>query len=241
MRPHYPWDDLPAGRNPVAKHRKTVERKDKAMQTSSRFIARVGAVAAMLGGALWAAKAFYDRNDAPPWPTDVTDTMFFVVLLLFLGGLAGLYARCRGRLHEWEALSSISFVAGFVGLVGSIAGHVTGMLEVGPSWSWGISWWMFVFGYFVMNLGLLFLGNSILQSRALPRGKALPVEIGALGILLILVEDPPNSPLGVYPSLALWMLYGLCWAALGYVLLGDRGELVAADTPEAEKAPLGAS
>ena len=201
------------------------------MQTPSKFVAQLGAVAAMLGGTLWAAKAFYDRNDAPPWPTDVTDTMFFVVLLLFLGGLAGLYARCRGRLGEWEALSSISFVAGFVGLVGSIAGHVTGMLEVGPSWSWGISWWMFVFGFFVMNLGLLFLGNSILQSRALPRGKALPVAIGALGILLIPVSDPANSPLGVYPSLALWMLYGLFWAALGLTLRSGEREVARRPAP----------
>ena len=211
------------------------------MQTSSKFIARLGAVAAMLGGVLWSAKAFHDRNDAPPWPTDVTDTLFFVMVLLFLGGLAGLYARCRGRLGEWEALSSVAFAAGFFGLVGSVAGHVTGTLEVGPAWWWAISWWMFVFGFFVVNLSLLFVGNSVVQSGALARGKALPVVIGALGILLILVGGPPDSPLGVYLALALWMVYGLCWAALGYVTLTDRGELGAVDTPEVEDAPLGAS
>lgn len=211
------------------------------MQPSSSLVVRAGGMAAMLGGILWSAKAFYDRNDAPPWPTDVTDSLYFVVLLLFLGGLVGLYARCRGRLGEWEALSFVAFGAGFVGLAGSAAGHVTGMLEVGPAWWWGISWWMFVFGFFVANLGLLFLGNSIVQSGALPSGKALPVAIGALGLLLILVSDPPNSPLGVYPSLALWMLYGLFWTALGYVILADRGEPVATDAPEAEEAPLGAS
>ncbi len=104
------------------------------MQTSSKLVARLGGIAAMLGGTLWAAKAFYDRNDAPPWPTDISDTLFFVVLLLFLGGLAGLYARCRGHMGEWEALSSVAFGAGVVGLVGSITGHITGMLEVGPAW-----------------------------------------------------------------------------------------------------------
>ncbi len=104
------------------------------MQTSSNLVARLGGIAAMLGGMLWAAKAFYDRNDAPPWPTDISDTLFFVVLLLFLGGLAGLYARCRGHMGEWEALSSVALGAGVVGLVGSITGHITGMLEVGPAW-----------------------------------------------------------------------------------------------------------
>lgn len=141
--------------------------------------------------------------------------------LLFLVGLAGLYARCRGRLGEWEAISSVAFAAGFVGLAASAAGWLAGMLGIAPSWS-GTLWWMFVFGFFLANLGLVFLGNCILQSRALPRWKALPLMTGALGILLILVSDPPNSPLGVYPSLALWMAYGLGWAALGYVLLVEK-------------------
>jgi hypothetical protein len=195
------------------------------------LIARSGAVAAALGGLLWAAKAFYDRNDAPPWPTDVTDTLFFVILLLFLAGLVGLYARYRGRLGEWEALSLMGFVVGLVGLIGSIVGQLTMVLEVGPAWLLGISWWMFVFGFFVMNLSLLLLGNSMVQSRALPRGRTLPPIIGALGIVLILIGDPPNSPLGVYPSLALWMLYGLIWTALGYVLWSYKNEPVRQTAP----------
>ena len=190
------------------------------MRSLSDLIARLGAVAAALGGLLWAAKAFYDRNEAPPWPTDVTDTLFFVILLLFLSGLIGLYARCRGRFGEWEGPSLV----GFVGLIGAIVGQLTMVLEIGPLWWLEISWWMFVFGYFVMNLSLLFLGNSAIQSKVLPRWRALPLMIGALGILLILISDPPNSPLGVYPSSALWMMYGLLWTALGYILWAYRNE-----------------
>ena len=190
------------------------------MQTSYNLVLRLGAVAAALGGLLWTVKAFYDRNDAPPWPTDVSDALLFVVPLLFLVGLAGLYARCRGRLGEWEALSSAAFVAGVVGQIGCVLGLITATLDVGPSW------WLFFFGFFLTNLGLVFLGNSIVQTGALPRWRALPLLIGSLGILLILVSDPPNSPLGIYPSLALWMTYGLAWAALGYVLWSYQDEPV---------------
>src|SRR5215217_620885 len=95
------------------------------MEISSSLVARIGGLAAVLGGLLWSAKAFYDRNDAPPCPTDVTDTLFFLVSLLFLAGLTGLYARCRGRLGEWETVSSMGFVAGLVGLTGSIVGQLT--------------------------------------------------------------------------------------------------------------------
>ena len=182
-------------------------------------------MAAMLGGVLWSAKAFYDRNDAPPWPTDVTDDLCFVVLVLFLAGLSRLYARCRGRLGEWEPLTRRGFVVGVAGLLGAIVGQLTMVLEVGPAWWFGASWWMFVFGFFVMNLGLLLVGNSIVQSGTLPRWRGLPVMIGSLGILLMLVGDPPNSELGVvHPSLTLGMLFGLGWAALDYALWAREGE-----------------
>ncbi len=196
------------------------------MQGLSDITTRLGGVAAALGGLLWAAKAFYDRNDAPPWPTDATDTLFFLIPLLFLLGLTGLYVQCRGRMREWEALSSAAFGGVVIGAVGSVFGGLSALLGVGPLWWAEISWWMFGFGFFLMHLGLLFLGNSIVQTGTLPRWRALPLLIGALGILLILVSDPPNSPLGVYPSLVLWMLYGFAWAALGYALWSFRYEAV---------------
>ncbi len=196
------------------------------MQGFSGITTRMGGVAAALGGLLWAAKAFYDRNDAPPWPTDATDALFFLIPLLFLLGLTGLYVRCRGRLRRWEALSSAAFGGVVIGAVGSVFGGLSALLGVGPLWWAEISWWMFGFGFFLMHLGLLFLGNSIVQTGTLPRWRALPLLIGMLGILLILVSDPPNSPLGVYPSLVLWMLYGFAWAALGYALWSFRYEAV---------------
>ena len=194
------------------------------MQTYADNSQRIGALAAVLGGLLWAAKAFYDRNDAPPWPTDLTDTLFFVVPLLLLVALVGLYARCRGRLGaDWEAVSFGAFVVGAAGLAASITGLLTMTFEVGPLWWIDASWMMFVSGFFMGNLGLVFFGTSVLQSPALGRWGLLLLGIGALGILLILVSDPPNSELGVYPALTLWVLYGLGWAALGYVLTtGDR-------------------
>jgi hypothetical protein len=211
--------------------------KGKYVRTSTNLIARLGGLAAVVGGLLWSAKSFYDRNDAPPWPTDLTDDLFFVVLLLFLAGLVGLYARLRGRLREWEAVSLLGFVAIISGLIASIVGQLTMVFEVGPSWWFGISWWMFVFGFFVASLGLVFFGNSVVQSRALPRWRGLPLVIGALGLVLILVGDPPNSDLGIYPSLAVWMLYGLGWAVLGYVLWSDRDEAVRRSTGEASTYP----
>ncbi len=93
------------------------------MRTHESIVVRASALAAMLGGVLWSAKAFYDRNYAPPWPTDVTDDLFFVVLVLFLAGLSGLYARCRGRLGEWEPLTRMGFVVDVAGLLGPLSAN----------------------------------------------------------------------------------------------------------------------
>jgi hypothetical protein len=41
------------------------------VRTSSGILSRIGGAVAVVGGLLWSAKAFYDRNDAPPWPTSL--------------------------------------------------------------------------------------------------------------------------------------------------------------------------
>lgn len=196
------------------------------MRKQSDIGARGGELAAVLGGALWAAKAFYDRNDAPPWPTDITDDLSFVVPLLFAAGSLGLYARCRGSLdEEWRRILLGASIVGSVGFLASAAGLITMALEAGPRWWLEASWMMFVFGLFMGNLGLVFSGVSALEGRLLGHSKSLPLALSVLGILLILIGDPPNSELGVYPTLALWMLYGLGWAALGCVLLAGAGSV----------------
>jgi hypothetical protein len=59
-----------------------LEKGGKVAQISSNVIARLGGASAVLGGLLCSAKAFYDRNGAQPWLTDVTaDYMLFVVPL----------------------------------------------------------------------------------------------------------------------------------------------------------------
>jgi hypothetical protein len=48
----------------------------------SMSLVRWTGLASILGGVVFAAKMWHDHNDAPPWPTDITDTLIFVVPLL---------------------------------------------------------------------------------------------------------------------------------------------------------------
>ena len=172
--------------------------------------ARWSGIAAILGGVLWSASIFVsDLNST------IADILFFLIPLLFLVGLAGLYTHCRGRLGVWEALSRMGFLTGVVGLVVASIGTLgTGVQGGGFLWVAELSWWAFAFGYFVLSLGLLLLGYFILQTGPLTRLRGLPLGIGILGLLVILIPPWAFPGAGV-----VWGLYGLGWAVLGYGLL----------------------
>jgi hypothetical protein len=180
----------------------------------SNLVSQSGGVAAVLGGGMWSATIFLAMNDALSDSDRLSAIVFFTVSLLLLAGLVGLYARCREQLGEWEALSLMGFLTSLAGLLVSGVGlSGVGFDGLGYTWLSELSWWMSFFGYFLLNLGLLFLGNSVLQSRALGRLRGLPLVIGIVGALSILI--PPWS----VPGAVLWVLYGLGWVALGFVLL----------------------
>jgi hypothetical protein len=188
------------------------------MQTSRSILVRAGALAAVLGGLLWDAKIIYmiyESNSARQYLQDLTDALLFVVPLLLLAGLAGLYIHCGGRLGELETLSLAGFILGSIGLAG--ASVWTGLWALGVvsdvlKGLWG--------GLLFVAVGLMLLGGSIVQAGLLGRWKAVPLIVGVIGILAVAM--PPWNFAGV----AAWALFGLTWVALGSVLWLGEGETV---------------
>ena len=188
------------------------------MQTSKSSLVRASALAAVLGGLLWDAKIIYmiyESNSTRQYLQDLTDTLLFIVPLLLLAGLAGLYVHCRGRLGELETLSLVGFILGSVGLAGASVwlglwalGAVSDVLKG----LWG--------GLLLVAVGLMFLGGSIIAAGLLGRWKAVPLIVGVIGILAVAM--PPWNFVGV----AAWALFGFTWVALGYVLWSGEGETV---------------
>ena len=195
-----------------------LERKEKVMQTSRSILVRAGALAAVLGGLLWDAKIIYmiyESNSARQYLQDLTDALLFVVPLLLLVGLVGLYVHCRGRLGELETLSLVGFILGSIGLAG--ASVWSGLWALGVvsdvlKGLWG--------GLLFAAVGLMLLGGSIVQAGLLGRWKAVPLIVGIMGILAVAM--PPWNFVGV----AAWALFGLTWVALGSVLWLGEGETV---------------
>lgn len=167
----------------------------------------------MIGGALWSARLLNDGYEASPWPTYGNDPLFFVMPLLFLTGLAGLYARCREFLGS-EA--KVAFAVSFVGIAATLVGQVGLLLAAG-------AWFVIRLGFVVGSIGLMALGTATVQSRTLPRWNALPLVIGSVGILTFPSGAPPNGGLEIFLSSTLWAMFGFGWALLGYDLFFFSG------------------
>ncbi len=188
------------------------------MQTSKSILVRASALAAVLGGLLWDAKIIYmiyESNSDRAYPKDLTDALLFVVPLLLMAGLAGLYVHCRGRLGEQENLALAGFILGSVGLAGASVSSglwTLGIVSDVLRGLWG--------GLLFVAIGLMMLGGYILQAGLLGRWKAVPLIVGVIGILAVAM--PPWNSVGV----AAWGLFGLAWVALGYVLWSGEGETV---------------
>jgi hypothetical protein len=185
------------------------------MHTSESIFVKASAVAAIVGGLLWDAKMIYESSSNRPSPQDLTDTLIFVVPLLLLAGLAGLYVRCIGRLGEEQNLSLAGFVVASFGL--AVASTYSGLWTLGLvsdvlAGLWG--------GLFFVALGLVMVGGSIVQAGLLGSRKAVPLSAGIVGFLA--VATPPWNLLGV----TTWALFGLTWVVLGCVLWVDGGETV---------------
>ena len=189
----------------------------------------------MLGGVLYSAKIFWDTTiyGAPLHLADVTDTLFFVVPLLLLLGLAGFGARYTER---YGALGKTGLLTGLSGLAVAVIGSLGGIwIE-----SLQLVFWL---GFRFLCIGLVLMGIATIRVRALPRGwNAVPLILGLLGLGRALFAffaatmgvtglEAPEAQGPVGDFLSLWagtfssvfgVLFGLGWVWLGYILLADR-------------------
>jgi hypothetical protein len=125
--------------------------------------------AAVLGGVLFAAWGYIHRDGAPWYFTTVANMLAFIVPLLFLTALVGLYIRCGGRVG-W--LGGMGFAFGFIG---SAYGIVDSLVDL-PSWHLYVSskyLLPLLLGWLPMLcLGLMMIGVT-------PLGRNAPGSLGA--------------------------------------------------------------
>src|SRR5215213_10904823 len=179
------------------------------------LVVRLGGLAAVVGGLLWSVEVLIDTTGGPLWPAKGSDYLFVVVQLLFLAGIAGLYARCKDGLEGSEA--GVAFALSSVGVIASCVGPL-GLLQSEVAW---YAWYVFGVGCVVECIGLMALGAAASQSQArtLPYyWSSLPFVIGLLGIFSFPLGVPPEGVIETYLTVTLRTLFGLGWVLVGYHL-----------------------
>ncbi len=190
------------------------------MSSSSNTV-RLGGIAAVLGGIIFAGKAYLDRNDAPPWTTDVTDMFAFLMPLMFLLGVWGLYILCRDRVG---GLGRTGFLLSLVGMATSIVGAIA-VTFVDPFW------FVFVLGMLVGLVALALAGIPILREGLLGSLSFVPLFLGLYGLFALMSGDPANSAFGRTAGVFLWVLFGLGWVLMEFALLSSSYSRVLHNEP----------
>lgn len=202
---------------------------------SSASYVRWGALAAMVGGALWALFPFgtpianIEEAGTPGYAASVAyDWLMGVLpLLLLLVGLAMLYLSQRG-IYGW--LGKVGFPISILALGAMFAGNA---IEVSTLTFLGsesaVGHFTFLIGFLILLIGSVLVGLAIWRTRrdAPSRaGSLLLICALPLGILLAIVLGSlvPKSDLGFWAAIAI--PFGVAWLVLGRAFRVSRAETV---------------
>jgi hypothetical protein len=140
--------------------------------------------------------------------------IYAIALLGVIVGLSGLYAR-QARSLGW--LGTTGFFAAFLGSALALVAVVLILLSSGDllarelgAQALGLGLTGILLGFVVSSIGVALLGVGTLLARALP-----------LWCGVALIALPFSAALNDYGG---WIVFGLLWLALSYVLWSERGE-----------------
>ncbi len=196
--------------------------------TRARFT-RFGGFLALLGGTLWVVAFGVVQAIAP----HLSGVLVGPVVFLMVGLIALRVRRATGG-----PLGTIGFAVTLVGLVmlayGSIGrlvltGDILG-LPYGPIGFTGLAP-----GAFVAGAGATLTALSVIVANVMPRLSPIPLLIGAAGVAAAggsalahqMLEGSRTDifPLQVGPIAGLWVLFGLGWLWLGYLLWSEGAKV----------------
>ncbi len=186
---------------------------------ASLALIRMGGLAAMLGGTLWALW-YVGASLVGSGAYETYNRLMPAVLVLLAVGLLAFYA-VQNASHGW--VGRVGFVVAVVGLVVMIAGNMVEFWTFseeayGPDSLRNSAWMAFGLGLFTFYIGTVLFGVDTLRAGELPRFGALllliwfPVGLVVSGLLQLV-----GVPEGLAFS-GLTGLLGVGWVVLGYAV-----------------------
>ena len=177
-------------------------------------LVRWGALGAGLAGGAWIVAGIIPSVTTGQTHLPVL-AIYAIALLGMMVGLFGLYAR-QARSLGW--LGTTGFLAAFLGSALALVALLLILLSSGDllaqelgAQALGLGLTGILLGFVVSSIGMILLGVGTLLARVLP-----------LWCGLALIALPFSAALNDYGG---WIVFGLLWLALGYVLWSERGEV----------------
>jgi hypothetical protein len=175
---------------------------------------RWGALGAGLAGVAWIVAGVIPSVTVGQTLIPVL-AIYAIALIGVVVGLFGLYAR-QARGLGW--LGTTGFFAAFLGSTLALVALVLILLSSGDllarelsAQALGLGLTGILLGFVVSSIGVVLLGMGTLLARVLP-----------LWCGVALVALPFSAALNDYGG---WIVFGLLWLALGYVLWSEGGEV----------------
>jgi hypothetical protein len=179
---------------------------------------RGGGLAACLAGVLFATWGYVHKEDAPAYFGTIANTLAIVVPLLFLLGLCGLYARCKGE-AGW--LGVTGFILGCIGAAEGVVGGATDFPFL-HAYLAGTVWFSSLLSWISLLLaGLALVGIATVGTKILRRWGTLLLAMGTFGWAYCLT-DAGNAVETRPGHVAFGILFSLSWVILGYALCRGR-------------------
>ncbi len=181
--------------------------------SSSNFV-QWGALGAGLVGVAWIVAGIIPSVTTGQTLLPVL-AVYPIALIGVIVGLFGLYAR-QARSLGW--LGTTGFLAAFLGSALALLSIMLILLSSGDllarelgAQALGLGLTGILLGFVVSSIGVVLLGVGTLLARVLP-----------LWCGVALIALPFSAAVNDYGG---WIVFGLLWLALGYILWSERGEV----------------
>lgn len=193
--------------------------------SKSKFI-RLSGWALILGALTFVVAGLINLRDVPAYnpnnflskPIDLYFEYASMILIptsmfLFMVGMIGLYLRYG---DESNGLGKGALIMGIIAGVTSFGASILLVTTEAE-----LVWTVFMAGFLLYFLGLVFFGIGTIRETPLPRWKALPILAGIWFPLLIIVTNGMDWEATQYLDLGVFLLTSIGLAGLGYLLQSD--------------------
>jgi hypothetical protein len=192
------------------------------MHTVSLFLRRVSGVLLIAGGLLLCIASAAELQPGMNYPLrgiyQVFGFLFGPAIVLLALGTIGLALKYQ---HSAGSLGRL----GLYGAVGGVLVIVAYMIIVLITRTEHL-WNMFLGGFLLHATGLIVFGLTALKAHPLPRGNWLPILIGVTPFLMLIYNPKPNGVDTEWENIAAYILMGVGYAALGYIMHREPAKAV---------------